>query len=203
MVQFIPAALQTLGGVAQTLFSGVKKANRNLERHANSYKPNESIMDYYNKALSRYDSNAYNSAGFKNDTNQIGRNLTTGINASQDRRGGLATISGLVQGANDAGAKAAARAEGQQAQQLSQLGQATQMKAAEDKVPFEMKYNLLAAKAGQAAKTKNMGLQNIFGGLSNASSILAGGGKGKGFDAPLGSDSYNNAWDKKFGDIWQ
>jgi hypothetical protein len=178
-LSLIPAGLQTLAGIGQTLFSGEKKANKKLEKFANSYKPNESIMDLYNKALSRYDTNAYNSAGYRQQTNNINRNLVTGINASQTRRGGLSTISGLVQGANDASGRAVVQAEQQQAQQLGQLAQATGMKAAEDKVPFELKYNLLAAKAGQAARTKNMGLQNIFGGLSNASSMLGGGGEKK------------------------
>jgi hypothetical protein len=50
------------------------------------------------------------------------------------------------------------------------------MKTQEQKYPFEMKYNLLAAKAGQAARTKNMGLQNIFGGLSDIAG-MAGQGK--------------------------
>lgn len=171
----IAGGLKTVGGLAQTIFSGEKKANRKLEQFANTYKPNESIMDFYNKALSRYDSNAYNSAAYKQQTNQIGRNLATGIGASQSRRGGLATIGGLVQGSNDASARAAAQAEQQQAQSLGQLGQAAGMKTQEQKYPFEMKYNLLAAKAGQAARTKNMGLQNIFGGLSDVAGMAGGG----------------------------
>jgi len=166
--------LQTVGGLLQTAFSGVKKANKNLENFANTYKPNESIMDFYSKALSKYSPNAYNSASYRQQTNNIGRNLSTGINAAQTRRGGLATISGLVQGANDASGRAVAQAEQQQNQDLAQLGTATNMKAAEDKIPFQIKYNLLSAKAGQAAKMKNNGLQNIFGGLSSGASLFGG-----------------------------
>jgi len=173
-------ALKTIGGGLQTLFSGEKKANRKLERFADTYKPNESIMDFYNKALAKYDPNAYNSAAYRQQTNQIGRNLATGIGASQNRRGGLATIGGLVQGSNDASARAAAQAEQQQGQDLSRLGQAAGMKTQEQRYPFEMKYNLLAAKAGQAARTKNMGLQNIFGGLSDVAGMAGGGDGGTG-----------------------
>jgi len=168
------SGLQLVGGLAQTIFSGEKKANENLDKFAATYKPNESIMDFYNKALARYDTNPYNSLSYKNQTNQIGRNLVTGINASQNRRGGLSSISGLVQGSNDANAKAAAQAQNQQAQALSQLGQAAGMKTREQLYPFEMKYNLLAQKAGQASTRKNHGLQNIFGGLSNASLLGMG-----------------------------
>ena len=78
---------QTVLGVGQTLFSGKKKAERNLENYANSYKPNQSIMDFYNKAYARYNPNAYNSAEYQNSVNQNNRSLVTGINAAQDRRG--------------------------------------------------------------------------------------------------------------------
>lgn len=177
MYQYIPAIAQGLFGLGQSIFSGRKRAERELKKLANSYKPNQGIMDYYNKALSRYSANPYESLSYKQRENIIGRNLATGIGASQDRRSGLATVTGLVQGANDAGARASAEAEQQQAQALGQLGQAAQVKAAEERRPFEMKYNLLAQKAGQAATRQNMGIQNIFGALGTASVLM--GGKGK------------------------
>jgi hypothetical protein len=189
----VSSGLQFLGGLGQALFSGVKKKERALERHANSYQKNESVMDYYNKALAKYNPNAYASQSYQNDTNQIQRNLQSGISASQDRRGGLSTITGLVQGANDSSAKAASRAEGAQAQNLSQLGGATQMKAAEDTKKFDMQYNLLAMKAGAAAKQKSQGLQNMFGGLSNASSVFGGGGK-KQQTGGVSTEDYLDAW---------
>ena len=171
------AGLQTLAGLGQTLFSGVKKANKNLENFANSYKPNASIMELYDKSLANYSANAYTSQAYQNQTNNINRNLATGLNAAQSRRGGLASLSGLVTGANTANAAAGAAAENQQARNLSLLSQATGMKAREDYKPFEMKYNLLAAKAGAAARTKQQGLQNLFGGLSNGAMLLGGGSK--------------------------
>lgn len=175
----ITGGLQALGGLAQFAFSGVKKANRRLEKFVNSYKPNASILDYYNKALNNYSANPYTSQSYQNQTNRIGRNLATGISASQDRRGGLANISALVQGSNDAEARAASQAEAAQRQNLGVLGGATRMKAQEDFKPFEMKYNLLAAKAGAAATQKRQGLQNMFGGFSNAAaSGLKIGGNG-------------------------
>ena len=163
----ITGGLQALGGLVQTFTSGVKKKEKALEALADSYKPNEGIVDYYNKALAKYDPNPYTSQSYLNDTNKIQRNLGTGLAASQDRRGGLGTLSTLVQGANDAGANAASRAENQQNQALSQLGNAARVKAQEDFKPFEMKYNLLAAQAGAAAKQKAQGLQNFYGGLAS------------------------------------
>lgn len=176
VTDFISPALGVLGGVAQTIFSGRKKKERDLEKFANSYQPNSSIMDFYNKSLARYNANPYQSQSYQNQQNLINRNLATGINASQDRRGGLATISGLVQGANDASARAGAMAENQQTAALGQLGTATGMKAREDTKKFDMLYNLKAMKAGQAATTQNMGFKNIFGGLGNASMLMGGGG---------------------------
>lgn len=187
----IAGGLQAAGGLVQAFTSGVKKKEKALENFANSYQKNDSIMDYYNKSLNAYSANAYDSAGYQNDTNKIQRNLASGIGATADKRGGLATIAGLVQGANDADANAAQRAEAAQRQNLNMLGGATRMKAVEDYKPFEMKYNLLAAKAGAAAKQKQQGLQNFYGGL-NAMATGGFGGKGKGQGG--GGNNYAPAW---------
>ncbi len=80
-------------------------------------------------------------------------------------------MSNLVQGYNDAGLKAGVAAEGQQGQNLSQLGGATAMKAQEEKYPFEMKYNLYSAKAGGGAQQLNAGLANLYGAGSSMSQM--------------------------------
>lgn len=161
------SGLQTLVGLGQTIFSGKKKAERNLENYANSYQPNQSIMDFYNKAYARYNPNAYNSAEYQNAINQNNRSLVTGINAAQDRRGALATIGSLTQGVNDANANAAARAEAAQRANLGMLGTATGMKAQEEAKKYDLKYNLLAMKAAAANATRAAGLKNISGGLQS------------------------------------
>jgi hypothetical protein len=167
-VSGILGGAQMLGGLAQTIFSGKKKAERNLENFGNSYQKNQSIMDYYNKALSKYNVNPYTSASYKNATQTAGRGLATGISALGDRRSALAGITGLVQGYDDAGLRAAANAERESAQALNTLGNATSMKAREDRVPFDLKYNLLAQKAAGANATKAAGWNNIWGGLGTA-----------------------------------
>lgn len=177
----VPSLLQAGGGLLQGIFGGVarRKAQKELEGMVNNYQPNASILDYYNKALSKYSANPYTSQYYQNQQNQIQRNLSTGINALQDRRSALAGISNSVQMANDATAKAGANAEQQQRQDLGILGAATGMKSAEDRRKFDMKYNLLAQKAGQSATTENMGYRNIFGGLSNLATLLGGSGDSK------------------------
>lgn len=155
---------QTIGGWIQQ-----HKATKKLEGLIDSYKPNQSIMDFYGKALNRYSLNPYQSNLYKYATNKATQGLTTGISALQDRRSALAGIGNLVQGYNDANLKAAATAEQEQGQALSQLGQATGMKAQEEKYPFEMKANLLSAKAGGGSNIMNSGIQNAYGGLQSIS----------------------------------
>lgn len=174
----IPAAaiapiIQGLGGIAQSIIGGgkAKRAERELERMIVNYKPNASILDYYNKALQRYNVNPYTSSLYNYQTDQARGATAAGLQALGDRRSTLAGLPRLIQGQNDAMLKAAATAEGQQAQALGQLGQATQMKAAEDFKPFELKYNLQAMKAGGGNQLLNAGLRNIFGAFQSAGNM--------------------------------
>jgi hypothetical protein len=170
----VPGIVQGIGGIAQSIFGGgqAKRAQEQLEGMVKAYKPNQSILDYYNKAAQRYNVDPYSSASYRMQSQNAGRNLATGINALQDRRSAMAGVSNLVQASNDANLKAVAQAEQDQARNLSQLGQATAMKAQEDFKPFEMKYNLLSMKAGGGNQIMNAGLSNIFGGLGNVSNAL-------------------------------
>lgn len=154
-----------------------KKAEAALENQVNQEKPDSSILDYYNKALAKYSPNPYQSISYNQQNNQIQRNLATGLNNAQDRRLGLGALGGLVQQANDSSAKAVANADAQGRQDLSVLGGAAQRLSSEKKRLFDMKYNLLAMKAGQSAATENAGYRNIYGGLSNLSTLLGGGKK--------------------------
>ncbi len=180
MADFLSAAsggLQTIGGLIQAFTSGTKKKEKALEAYNDSYTPNQSIMDYYQKSLNEYNANPYNSAQYRKGQTEIKSNLATGISAAQDRRAGVGSLSNLVAGANRASMANVANAESVRAQRLNQLGAATGMKANEDRSIFERKYNLLAMKAAAAAKQKSDGLQNVFSGLSNLSSL--GGSKDK------------------------
>lgn len=169
-------AITTGAGLLQGIIGGIKakKLQKQLENlQSPTYDPNQSVLSYYNNALQRYNTNPYNSTLYKTQQQNIGRGVNQGIGLLNDRRSGLAGIASLIQGQNDSLLKAGIAAENQKDQRFSQLAGATQMKAAEDKqafninkmMPFERKYNLLAAKAGAANKTANDGLQNIFKGL--------------------------------------
>lgn len=165
-------------GAYQSIKAGQqrKKAEAELEKQANEFKPNASILDFYNKALSKYNPNPYQSQSFQQQNNQIQRNLATGINAAGSKRLGLGAIAGQVQQANDASARAVGNAEMQGAQDLARLGQASGMKTQEQQKKFDMLYNLQAQKAGAYAQTQNSGLQNVFNGLSSAASMYSGDG---------------------------
>ena len=109
LLGLIPSGLGVIGGLGQALFSGKRKAERNLENYAeNNIKPNTSILDFYQKALSKYSANPYSSLAYQNQTNNIQRNLATGLNNTQDKRGGLATVGALTTGADTADAAAGA-----------------------------------------------------------------------------------------------
>lgn len=169
MLGAILGGAQGLLGIGQAIFGGgrARKAQRQLERMIDSYQPNQSIMDYYNKALNKYNANPYTSQSYNQAIRMANRNLATGLNTLQGRGSALAGVSSLVQGANDNALRAGAMAEQQQAQDLAQLGQATSMKDREDKYKFEAKYNLLSQKAGAANQTANAGISNIAGGLGS------------------------------------
>jgi hypothetical protein len=158
---------QAVLGGAQSIIgaANARRDQRKLEKMINDYKPNQSIMDYYSKALNRYNANPYTSASYNQSMRSADRNLATGLNTLQDRRSALGGVAGLVDATNNASSNAAADAERMQAQNLAQLGQATGMKEREDKYKFEAKYNLLSQKAGAGNATANAGISNLFGGL--------------------------------------
>jgi len=161
-----------IGGI-QAIVGGInaRKSQRKLEGMIDSYQPNQGIMDYYTKALNRYNTNPYASAQYQNAQKNIQRSGAAAIAGATDRRAGLGMLGSIAQGQNDALGNATARAEQQQGQNLAQLGQATGMKAQEDKYKFEAKYNLLSQKAGAANQTANAGISYIMGGLGTIGDI--------------------------------
>lgn len=167
-ISLVSGGLQSLIGAGQSIFGGkqLKKDNAALQNQVNSFKPNQSILDYYDKALAKYDTNPYNSVSYNNATKMNNRTFASGLNSLQGYRQAGSGIAKLVQQNYDANAKAAANAEQMQNQNLAQLGTAAERKTAEDQKKFDMNYNLLAMKAGQSASKVNSGIANTFGGLS-------------------------------------
>jgi hypothetical protein len=174
------AAAQAAIGTLQTGYGMIQAARtqKKLERlQTPTYAKNAGILDYYNTALRRYNTNPYESAAYKQQTQQIGRNMAQGLSALNERKSAVAGVSRLVQGANDASLNAGLVAENKRDQYFRELGSATGMKAGEDRMafqqnvmaPYEKKYNLLAMKASGANQIANAGMQNVMGGLQGMS----------------------------------
>lgn len=179
-----PAIAQTVGGLFQSLFSGRKKAQKEMEGLLNKspqYTANKGIADYYQESLNRYNESPYQSAIYQNAMRNAQRVTAQGLGALQDRRSALAGVGRLAAIQNDATQNAVAQAEGRRDARFSQLGQATQMKAGEDRrafdinvmTPYQQRLQMAQMKAGAANARFDAGLQNMFGGLSNAGMALS------------------------------
>ena len=169
-------------GLVQSIVGGIKarKTQKELENlKSPTYQKNQSILDYYNQALGRYGVNPTDSAMYKRQMGNINRNQASALYNSNQQGGGSAGTSSILRASNDATLNAEAAAEGEKNRRFGELGGATQIKAGEDRMafdineqqPYERKYNLLSMKAGAANQTANAGLSNIFGGLQTASQM--------------------------------
>lgn len=199
---------QTAVGLAQTVGGWIqqRKATKALEKlQSPTYTQNKSILDFYNKALAKYNVNPYNTDLYRMQEQQANRGMASGLGALQGRGMALAGVNNLVSKRNDSLLQAGATAEQQQAQALSQLGQAAGMKTSEDQrafdinqyQPFERKYNLLAQKAAGGNQVANSGISNVFGGLQSYDQMkmlgkMYGSDKGGG-SVPFGSGSMGAA----------
>lgn len=210
-----PAILQTAGGLFQTLFSGRKKAQRELDKLVDSspaYTPNKGISDYYQESLNRYNESPYQSAIYQNAMRNAQRVTSQGIGALQDRRSALAGVGRLAAIQNDATQNAVAQAEGRRDARFSQLGQSTQMKAGEERrafdinvlSPYQRRLQMAQMKSSAANARHDAGLQNMFQGVSNMHTLLSdsggsggGGGGQQGFST--GSSMQNAVLQQKKG----
>ena len=189
--------------------------------NAPKYKPNSSILSYYNEALRRYNTNPSDTREYKVASQNIKQGTVQGLKYLQDRRSGLAGTPTLIANQNNSLLKAAVNAENRKAQEFSVLANATGMKAGEDRAafqqnemyPFEAKYNLLQMKAAAQRANQRQNTSNLYTNLGAAGSIMAGGDgegwgsgrdwmgretrsfAGKNFTKPQWNKT-NNAWSK-------
>ena len=195
--QFGIGALQSLiGGNKQ------KKAQEALENlQTPTYNANSSILDYYNKALQRYNTNPYQSQQYQYGIQEGNRNQAAGVNALQGRNSAVGGISRLIALSNNNALQTGISAENEQNQRFGQLGGATQMKSADDQygfqinklMPYQKQLDLLTAKAGGGGQVLNAGLSNIFGGLSGAASNFLGNDNGSANNSNNGNASNSNS----------
>jgi hypothetical protein len=179
----IGGTAQTLLGIGQMIFSHKGRDERDLQNYANTIKPNQSIMDYYNKALAKYNPNAYASSEYQNSIKQNQQNQATSLAAANSRHAGVGVIGGIAAGTANQDASAAGQAEAAQRQNFGQLGQATNMSTSDTNRIQELQFNLRAQKAAAAGAGQAAGAQNISGGLQSGSNLLMaqkiyGGGTG-------------------------
>jgi len=164
-------------GAIQSVVGGIRaaKAQKQLEKmQSPTYAPNQSILDYYSKALQRYNLSPYQTGQYKQQSQNIQRGTAQGLDALRGRGGAVAGASNMIANSNDAFLNAGVSAENRKAQEFSALGNATGMKAGEQRMafnvnqmqPFERKYNLLAMKASGGNKVEGAGISNIFGGMN-------------------------------------
>lgn len=182
--------------------SKARKSENELEESLNNtpqYRPNQSILDYYQTALNKYNVNPTDTREFKATQQGIKQGTVQGLKYAQDRRSGQALIPTLISGQNNSLLKAAVEGERRKAHEFAVLGQATGMRASEEGkafhqnvvAPFEAKYNLLAMKAAGQNQVANASLQNAYNNASAVSSFVGGDNDG------FGGEYYTQ---KKFGD---
>ena len=184
----IPAAGALISGVSSLVAASKRnKAEKDLENFAKTDKPNQSILDFYNKAYNQYNPNAYQSAEYNAQMRNILGNQATSIGALQDRRSALAGIPSIMQGTNTASQRAAAAAEAAQRANLSMLGQASGAKAREEQRVFGNIFNLKAQKAAAQAAAARQYSQSMFNSLGNAGTLA--------YKMKYGDDSKTNSKD--------
>jgi hypothetical protein len=171
----VPAAL----GLYQTISGAIKqkKAEKAIDNTiAPKYTPNKAINDYYQMALNRANTGAYNSLQYQVGKKQADTAFGAGINALQDRRSAVGNIGALTAGYTNSLQKLGAQAEQTQRQNIAQLGQATNMQLNDSRfayeqnqvVPYQQQLQLNYAKMGGAANLVNAGLSNIGSGVQTA-----------------------------------
>ena len=202
--------------------SKAKKAERSLEdslKNTPQYKPNQSILNYYQQALNKYNTNPSDTREYKLASQDIKQGTVQGLKALQDRRSGLAGVPTLIGNQNNSLLNAAVRAEQEKARQFGVLGQATGMKAGEDKAafqqnemyPFESRYNLMSMNAAGNRESQRNSTQNAYSNLSTATSIFQNnvdngnnmfGGKKRSGGGGNGSNSFRR-WNNGGQNWWQ
>jgi len=178
-MSFVAVSIGTgVVGLGQSIIGGIgaHKTQKKLEQlQTPTYQPNKAIGDYYQSALSRYNANPYDTQAYGLAKSNAVLGTASGLNALQGRRSALAGVGKLVGVQDNALQRASVGAEEQRNRAFGQLGQATGMKASDDRTafqynqvaPYEKQMQLLGAKANGYNKMLSSGIQNMFGGAAN------------------------------------
>lgn len=161
-----------------------EESERGLEDSLNNipkYRPNRSILNYYDEALRKYNVAPTSTSEYKAEQQFINRNAGSALRNLQDRRSALAGVPSVMSVQNNALINAAVKAEQRKEQQLNRVGQAAQMKASEEgkafqqneMYPFESKYNLLAMKAAGSRANQRINTQNAYNLFSSLGALAS------------------------------
>lgn len=174
-----------VGGIIQS--SAGRRREKNAEQaiensKSPAYYADNSILDYYNKALQRYSSNPYTSAQYMYGVQQGKSATASAVSALQDRRSAVGSIGKIIGLENNNALRQGVAAENEQAQILGQLGNAAGAKTSEDRnqfnnnllLPYQQKLQILGLKASGGAAERSAGWQNIFNGIGSAGMAYAG-----------------------------
>lgn len=178
-------AAKALYGLGQMVFSKKKKNEKELEKVANNtprYEGDSSVSDYYNLAKQRFSVNPTQSAMYKRNMGNIGKNTAAGISGLTDRRSGNAGIGALVQGADNAALDTEVQAEEEQGRRFGALGGATQMQNQDSLYkfktntidPYQLKLQLAGMKAKASTDRYNAGVQTVNNAVNDGATLAVG-----------------------------
>jgi hypothetical protein len=177
LIQAGSATQKQLAGLGQFLFSGQRKAERNLRKQIEAipeYEKAPSILDYYEQAKQRYGVAPTETAMYKRQMQNIQRAGATGLAGARGSRARMGAASSIARNLSDATLGAEVAAEQEQTRRFGQLGSAAQMRRGEDVMADqrrllkqEQRLRQASARAQGAAAIKRAGLTNIFGGMSD------------------------------------
>ena len=152
-------AIQTIGGMIQRS-RGLKEAKKAIE----GLGPNQGILDYYNQSLQKYSGlRSGESLAQKQYAQQSRQNFAGALKSYRDAGDIQAGGAAALRAANEGALKSAAMGYQESNQALGRLGQAAQMKAAEELRPKQLAFELAAQKAAGGSQVANTGMSNIFG----------------------------------------
>jgi hypothetical protein len=170
-IMAIAGGAKALGGLAQTIFSGERRAQKKLESDIEGIKF-PSILDYYSEAQRRYGIAPEQSALYKRQMQNLGRLQAGGMRKLQQSGNILAGIPGLLDVGARSSLDAVIAAEQERNRRFSEYGSAAQMKTQAELAKQNQRISAAAAKAAGAAAIKRAGLTNIFGGLTDIASAF-------------------------------
>lgn len=166
LTALIAGGSKLLGGIAQTAFSGQKKAEKALGKEIEAIQF-PSILDIYAESKRRYGVPAEQSALYKTRMGDIARRQSTAIRKLQQSGNVLAGLPSILDVGARSSLDAAIAAEQERNRRFGQYTSAAQAKTQAELQKQYQKISAAQAKAAGRAAVKRAGLTNIFGGLTD------------------------------------